>query len=144
MPDPIYTFVHDLSTKKFIGNIINLFVCTLLNGFNYSSLTHSPGCLVGWGCRIDLMLLWRGIRPCPNEYPRYDTKQFDGKFPVMLEFWGMWSTPLLPSLLGPLRPGEVAPDKALSMGQIVVGPIRTSTPQIIFCCYSSELTAGRQ
>ncbi len=29
----------------------------------------------------------------------------------MLEFWGMQSTPLLPSLPGPLWPGVVAPDK---------------------------------
>ena len=29
----------------------------------------------------------------------------------MLELWEMWSTPLLPSLPGPLWPGAVAPDK---------------------------------
>ena len=34
----------------------------------------------------------------------------------MLELWGMWSTPLLPSLPGPLWPGVVA----LSMTQIEV------------------------
>ena len=38
----------------------------------------------------------------PNECPAYDTKQFDGKDPVMLELWGMRSTPSLPSLPGPL------------------------------------------
>ena len=54
----------------------------------------------------------------PNEYPGYDTKQFYGEAPVMLELWGMQSTPLLPSLPGPLWPGVVAPDRALSMGQI--------------------------
>ena len=36
----------------------------------------------------------------------------------MLKLWGMQSTPLLPSLPGPLNPGKVAPDKVLSMGQI--------------------------
>ena len=46
-----------------------------------------------------------------NECPIYDTKQSDGEVPVMLEFWGMWSTPLLPSLPGPLWPGVVAADK---------------------------------
>ena len=46
----------------------------------------------------------------------YDTKQFDGEVPVMLELWGIRSTPLLPSLPGPLWPGMVAPDRALSMG----------------------------
>ena len=29
----------------------------------------------------------------------------------MLELWGMWNTPLLPSLPGPLWPRMVAPDK---------------------------------
>ena len=36
----------------------------------------------------------------------------------MLELWGMWSTPSLPSLPGPLWPGVVAPDRVLSVGQI--------------------------
>ena len=52
----------------------------------------------------------------PNECPGYDTKQSDGEVPAMLELWGMQSTPLLPSLPGPLWPGVVAPDRALSMG----------------------------
>ena len=30
----------------------------------------------------------------------------------------MWSTPLLPSLTGPLLPGVVAPDRVLSIGLI--------------------------
>ena len=53
-----------------------------------------------------------------NECPGYDTKQSDGEVPVMLELWGMWSTPSLPSLTGPLWLGVVAPDSVLSMGQI--------------------------
>ena len=44
----------------------------------------------------------------------YDAKQSDGETPVMLELWGMQSTPLLPSLPSPLWPGVVAPE----MGQI--------------------------
>ena len=52
----------------------------------------------------------------PNECPGYDTKQSDGEVPVMLDLWGMQSTLSLPSLPGPLWPGVVAPDKALSMG----------------------------
>ena len=36
----------------------------------------------------------------------------------MLELWGMRGTPSLLSLPGPLRPGVVAPDRVLSMGQI--------------------------
>ena len=35
---------------------------------------------------------------------------------MMLGRWGMWSTPLLPLLPGPLWLGVVAPDKGLSMG----------------------------
>ena len=51
----------------------------------------------------------------PNECPGYDTKQSDGEVPAVLELWGMWSTPSLPLLPGPLWPGVVAPDRALSM-----------------------------
>ena len=54
----------------------------------------------------------------PHEYLRYDPKQSDHEAPVMLELWGMHSTPSLPSLRGPLWPGVVAPDRILSMGQI--------------------------
>ena len=51
-----------------------------------------------------------------NECTGYDTKQPDGEVPVMLGLWGMRSTPSLPLLPGPLRPGVIAPDRALSMG----------------------------
>ena len=37
----------------------------------------------------------------------------------MLELWGMRSTPSLPSLPDPLWPGVVAPDRVLSMGQMI-------------------------
>ena len=46
-------------------------------------------CPVGLGYRIHQQLLWWGVRPYPNEYSRYDTKQSDGKAIVMLELWGM-------------------------------------------------------
>ncbi len=36
----------------------------------------------------------------------------------MLELSGMQSTPSLPSLLGPLWPGVVAPDRVLSMAHL--------------------------
>ena len=39
----------------------------------------------------------------------YDTKQSDGEVPVMLELWGMQSTPSLP---GPLWLRVVAPNRA--------------------------------
>ena len=38
----------------------------------------------------------------PNKCPVYDLKQSDGEAPVMLKLWGMWCTPLLLSLPGPL------------------------------------------
>ena len=60
--------------------------------------------------------LQRGKTPPLNECPGYDTKQFNGEVPAVLELWGMRSTPLLPLLPGPLWPGVVAPDRALSMG----------------------------
>ena len=54
-------------------------------------------CLDGWDC-----ISVEGVRLFPNECPGYDTKQSDGEVPVMLELWGMWSTPSLPLLPGPL------------------------------------------
>ncbi len=45
-------------------------------------------------------------------------KESDGEVPIMLELWGMQSTPSLPSLPGLLWPRVVAPEKALSMDQI--------------------------
>ena len=42
----------------------------------------------------------------------------DGEVPVMLELWGMQSTPSMPSLPGSLWYGVVAPDRVLFMGQI--------------------------
>ena len=68
-------------------------------------------CQVSWGCRIHRLHLCTGVRSPPTS----DTKQSDGEVTVMLEHWGMSSTPPLPLLPGPLRPGIVAPDRALSM-----------------------------
>ena len=45
-------------------------------------------------------------------------KQTDDEVPVMLELWGMRSTPSLPSLPGPLWLGMVVPEKVLFVGQI--------------------------
>ena len=49
-----------------------------------------------------------------NLSPGYDTKQFDGDAPVMLELWEMRSTPLMLSRW----PRMVAPDMVLSIDQI--------------------------
>ena len=50
--------------------------------------------------------LQRGKTPphTHNKRPGYDSKQHDGEVPLMLELWGKWSTPSLPSLPGPLWP----------------------------------------
>ena len=53
--------------------------------------------------------------PLPYECPRYVTKQSDGEVSVMLELWGMRSTPLLP--------GVVVPDRVPSMGQIELNTV---------------------
>ena len=74
-------------------------------------------CPVGWGCKIHQLLLCRGVKHLQG-VSWYDTKQSDGEVPVILELWGMQSTPSLPLFPGPLWPGEVAPDRVLDMGQI--------------------------
>ena len=75
---------------------------------------HAP---FTWGYRIHQLHFYRGVRsPPPQECPGYDIKQSDGEVPVMLELWGMQSTPLLSSLPGPLWSGMLA--RALCMGQI--------------------------
>ena len=65
---------------------------------------------------IDCITAAMWVRP-PNKDLGYDTKS-DGEDQEMLEFWGMRSTPSLPSLLAPLWPWVVAPDRVLFMGQI--------------------------
>ena len=76
---------------------------------------HKHACPVGWGCKIYRLHLCRGYDSPPTSFPAYNTKQSDGEVPVMPEFWGMRSTPLLPSLPGSPWPDVVAPGKALSM-----------------------------
>ena len=56
--------------------------------------------------------------PSPNESPGYGTKQSDGEATVMLELWNVQSTPSLSSFPCQLWSGVVAPEGALSMGQI--------------------------
>ena len=92
---------------------------------------------VGWCSRIHQLYFCRRIRPpseCPvaqsagtaeyndcislNECHGYDTKQSDGKFPLMTELYWVQSTLSLPSLLAPIWTEVLAPDRVLSMGQI--------------------------
>ena len=50
----------------------------------------------------------------------------------MLELWGMQSIPSLPSLPGPFKPGVVAPNRILSMGQIELFDIQTECKQMSY------------
>ena len=59
-----------------------------------------------------------GVWLPPYGCPWYDTKQSNVDAPVMLELWGMWNTPSLPSFPGQLWPRVVAPGRVPSMGQI--------------------------
>ena len=76
-----------------------------------------PGGPVGLGRRIHRLHLCRRVWLL-NECSGYDTKQSDVEVPVMLELWGMRSTPSLPSLPGPLWPDVVTLDQVLYMVQI--------------------------
>ena len=46
--------------------------------------------------------IYKSMTLPPKKCPVYDTKQSDGEVRVMLELWGMRSTPSLLSLPGPL------------------------------------------
>ena len=67
---------------------------------------------VGWSYRIHQLLLCRGVRTCHLQVSWIYIKHSNG------EFWGMPSTPSLPSLPGQLWPWIVAPDRVWSIGLI--------------------------
>ena len=58
-----------------------------------ASATQSGGAVYNKNC------IYAGVvtHP-PDEFPACDTKQSDGEAPVILTFWGMWSTTSLLSL----------------------------------------------
>ena len=107
---PAYPSLHSLvpSISSYLYSSDSL--CSVYLLCLFCSSPTAP-CPVSWGCRIHWLHLCRGARLPPYECPGYDTKQSDGEVPAMLELWGMWSTPSLPLLPGPLWPGVVAPDK---------------------------------
>ena len=95
-----------------LRNYFRISITSYLNNRHiYLSIYLSIYLILYWDCRIYRLLLCRGVIPPHNECPVYDTKQSDDEIPVMLELWEMQSTPSLLSLLGPLWPGGVAPDK---------------------------------
>ena len=65
-------------------------------------LTTIITCPVGRGCRIYQLHLCRREKHHPSKCPGHVTNSSDVETPVMLELWGMWSTPSLPLLTGPL------------------------------------------
>ena len=86
---------------------------------NYFVLKHkicNVSSQVDWGCRIQWLLLFIGVRPHPQRESWICHKQSDGEVPVILELWGLQSTPSLPSLPGSLCPGVVALDKGSIYG----------------------------
>ena len=113
--DLINTVEHGTEFKFWTRLCISLTAKTFGKYMNPTILPPGPFCL---GCIIHRLHLLRGKTPTLRVSWKYDTKQFDGEIPVMLDFWGMQSTPLLPSPQGPLCPGVVAPDRAQYMGWI--------------------------
>ena len=71
-------------------------------------------CLVGWGCWIRRLHLFREVIPQPNEYPGHDTKQ---KL-LPWNFGKKCSDPSMPLFYGPLSPGLIVHTRVPSMGQI--------------------------
>ena len=81
--------------KRLIKNSISF---TCLPKYTHTrTLAQSPGFVEYTDCFSAERL---GLSP--NEYLGYDTKQSDGKVPLILKLWGKLSTPSLPSLPGPL------------------------------------------
>ena len=115
----VNSFIQDLYSSNWVYNL-------------WWSPHHERPLLVIIYIFTSLLLLWpsqlglqntltaslqRGKTP-PNKCSGYDTVQSDGEAPVMLDLWGMWSIFSLPLLSGLIRPGVVAPDRVLSLGQI--------------------------
>ena len=104
----LYKLWTSISTHQIFCSILYNKIKICLNYISLRNRTESL-CLwprIHWDCNC---------KTPPNEYPGYDTKQFDGEAPVMLELWRIQSTLLLPLLPGPLWSRVVAPDKVLSI-----------------------------
>ena len=94
-----------LSVGMYLYILVNTSCMYFMYGLKCSSLPSQLGLL-----NTPTASLQRGKTP-PNKCPWYDTKQSDGEVPVILELWGMQSTPSLPSLPGLFWLGMVAPAK---------------------------------
>ena len=65
---------------------------------------------VGWSWRIHRLHLCRWVQKL-NDSLGYNTEQYDGEVPIMLELWEMQNIPSLPLLTGPFWSGVVTPDR---------------------------------
>ena len=94
--------------------------CNFSCFLNWKFILRARVSPVSWGCKIHQLHLCRGSKTTPSLQwvSWYAIKQSDGEALVILELWGMLSTPSLLLLPGPLWPRVVAPDRILSMSQI--------------------------
>ena len=98
---------------------IYLPICLSLSDYLYHFPSLYLYCPVCWeGAKNTPTASLQMAKTTPNESPEFDTKQSDGEASVMLELWGMRSTPPLTLLWGLLWPRIEAPDKVLSRGEI--------------------------
>ena len=128
MSDAIYIYIYiyivaPLDLQHFSGSYFYIiyYVYYLEYNKNFSIQQHLLNTINQlFVSPANTLLFCKGIRPPPpsQRVSWYDTKQYDGEVPVMLELWEMQSTPLLASLQGPLWPGMVVNDRILFMGQI--------------------------
>ena len=112
-PQPTGPNIEFGQAEKFLATWMHTHTQTHTHTHIY--ITPIVTCPVGLGCRIHRLLLCRVVRlPLMSVL---DLTQ-NNLAPVKLELLGMRSTPLLPSLPGPLWPGVEASDRVLSMSQI--------------------------
>ena len=98
--------------------------------FNHCRLFNAKSSLYTYYIHFIFYILGK-VGDCSWGWPE-GSLSYDGEAPVMLELWGMQSTPSLPLLPGILWPTVVAPDRVLSMGQIELVDIWTECKQMIY------------
>ena len=104
----IYIYIYIYTFKIYI--YIYIYICIYIYIYIYICIhSFTSNCPISMGCIIYLLHLFRRVKY---------TKQSDGEVPIMLELWGMRSTPYLPSIPDPPWPEMVAPERVRSMGQI--------------------------
>ena len=84
-----------------LKSTLKTYICTdHIHYWKYIYIQSNP---VGWGSRIFQLYLCRGIRLLQQVSWIWHYRSY-GEAPVILELWGMRSTPLLPLFPGPLWP----------------------------------------